>query len=218
MDIARDVVSCRGERFLTNWPHLDEAAVSALEPNAARSMNLQLTWERLRQVTPADAGRSSLTDDGVSKLVSAVEVEMGAAPGWWRTVVSNAWVYDNGTTFYPIGDVMHARSPMAGKPHTESVKNDALTVSATFEPASGGFPYELHATANGATSWTANICAAGRQSLQGLGAHAVELRLEGNAVVVWGVETHGAYVEKLSLTDGTTQTRFSSDLWMARQR
>jgi hypothetical protein len=78
-----------------------------------------------------------------------------------------------------------------------------------------GFPGTLFGFEGngGKPTWTSPIWAAGRRILMGRGSHQVELRKTGGVVYVFGVDSHGAYLEAFNITTGECALRFCTCYW-----
>lgn len=80
---------------------------------------------------------------------------------------------------------------------------------------SGGFGYTLRAldSRTGEVVWSSPGWAAGRRMLMGLSFHAVSIVHSAHLVVVFGAESHGAYVEAYDDLTGKCLYRFCSCYW-----
>ena len=78
-----------------------------------------------------------------------------------------------------------------------------------------GFPYRLISvsTGTGKLHWQTAVWGAGRTVLGGLGFHALSMRLKDGQLFVFGVESHGAYIEALEASSGDNRFRFCTNYW-----
>ncbi|HOX46414.1 MAG TPA: hypothetical protein PK668_22615 [Myxococcota bacterium] len=78
-----------------------------------------------------------------------------------------------------------------------------------------GFPFRLLRVDpdTGTLAWSAEVWAAGRDALGGLGFHRVELVAAGGQVLVFGLESHGAYLEVFDARTGAPRLRFCTAFW-----
>jgi hypothetical protein len=82
-------------------------------------------------------------------------------------------------------------------------------------PAAGGFAFNV-ASFEGEgdrPAWKAEVWAAGRTILLGLGHHWVELKEKGGTVFVFGGESHGMYMEAFEAATGRCEFRFCTSYW-----
>lgn len=80
---------------------------------------------------------------------------------------------------------------------------------------SGGMFYQMACVdlRSGSTKWVVPLWAAGRMGIAGMGNHHVEVVSDSNQVVVYGMESHGAYAEAFDLKDGHVLFRFCTCYW-----
>jgi hypothetical protein len=88
------------------------------------------------------------------------------------------------------------------------------SVVAGYDPG-GGSAYRLAGFrgAGGKPTWTAQVWATGRRFGNGNACHAVELAVDRDAVYVFGMESHGAYIEAFDAATGKVQFRFCTSYW-----
>jgi hypothetical protein len=82
-------------------------------------------------------------------------------------------------------------------------------------PRRSGFGYTVGGfEANGRRpTWKADVWAAGREGLGGEGYHSVEMTAADGVVYLFGVESHGAYVEAFDAASGKVRFRFCTCYW-----
>ncbi len=82
-------------------------------------------------------------------------------------------------------------------------------------PTISGFPYKVAGFADkgGKPTWTADVWAAGRPFLAGLGYHFVDLKEKDGIVYLFGMESHGAYLEAFDVATGRCKFRFCTCYW-----
>lgn len=80
-----------------------------------------------------------------------------------------------------------------------------------------GFPCVLKAFSieTGRNLWSAQLWAAGRLVSRGAGYHEHCVVEQGDSVFVWGAESHGVYMERLSSQTGKVLSRFCSCYWFS---
>jgi hypothetical protein len=102
---------------------------------------------------------------------------------------------------------------MAWPTYTALVGEKSAVVAA-YSPASG-FAFKLAGFTGegGKAAWTADVWAAGRTLLAGMGFHCVELREKTGVVFVFGAESHGMYLEAFDTRTGKCQFRFCTCYW-----
>ena len=78
-----------------------------------------------------------------------------------------------------------------------------------------GFAFDLTGFAGkgGKPTWKAEVWAADRDFLGGLGYHWVEVKEKDGTVFVFGAESHGMYAEAFDLATGKCKFRFCSCYW-----
>ena len=78
-----------------------------------------------------------------------------------------------------------------------------------------GFPYRLISVSTGAGKlhWQAAVWGAGRRALGGAGFHAMSMRLKNGQLFLFGVESHGAYIESFEASSGDNRLRFCTGYW-----
>jgi hypothetical protein len=83
-------------------------------------------------------------------------------------------------------------------------------------PVFRGYPFELLAvdSKTGKKQWSATVWAARRGGSSGpAGVNPVEIRREGDTVIVYGAESHGVYAEGFDAKTGTCRFRFCTCYW-----
>jgi hypothetical protein len=88
------------------------------------------------------------------------------------------------------------------------------SVVAAYTSASG-FAYQVAGFEGkgGKTTWKADVWAAGRNGLGGLGYHFVQMTEKDGVAYLFGMESHGAYVEAFDVATGRVQFRFCTCYW-----
>lgn len=91
---------------------------------------------------------------------------------------------------------------------------DRQSVVASY-PTSAGFEYQVTGFVgkNGKPDWRAEVWSAGRQELFGDGFHQVEMTERDGVVYLFGMESHGAYVEAFEVATGKVRFRFCTCYW-----
>lgn len=92
---------------------------------------------------------------------------------------------------------------------------DGLFLCAVHGNYSGGYPYKLVALdeKSGLQKWQADVWAARRGGSTGIGHHDVSMVVDEKAVTLFGMESHGAYVESFELSTGKPIFRFCTSYW-----
>lgn len=78
-----------------------------------------------------------------------------------------------------------------------------------------GFSYQIAGFKDGnrKQEWKTDVWAAGRSSLGGNGFHHVELQENEGIVIIYGIESHGAYAEAFDIATGKASFRFCTCYW-----
>jgi hypothetical protein len=78
-----------------------------------------------------------------------------------------------------------------------------------------GFPYQMcgFEGRGGKPAWKTHVWAAGRSFLGGIGYHRVEMTEKDGVVYLFGMESHGAYVEGFDVASGQVRFRFCTCYW-----
>jgi hypothetical protein len=81
--------------------------------------------------------------------------------------------------------------------------------------AISGFPYQVAGFEGkgGKPVWKADVWSAGRRELAGAGYHRVEMTEKAGTVYLFGVESHGAYIEAFDAFSGKARFRFCTGYW-----
>jgi len=99
-------------------------------------------------------------------------------------------------------------------PALVGVLGEKRSVVAAYDPGFGGrFPLAGFAGAGGKPTWTAEVWGAGRTVLAGLTYHRVQATEQGDIVYLFGIESHGAYVEAFEAATGKCRFRFCTGYW-----
>ena len=84
-------------------------------------------------------------------------------------------------------------------------------------PSISGFPYQVAGFAGGGGKavWVADVWSAGRGFLGGAGYHFVDLREKNGVLYLFGMESHGAYLEAFDAATGRCKFRFCTCYWFS---
>jgi hypothetical protein len=192
--------------------HVGRDKLQDLTKDADTGIALQAAWEVHKKAVKRAKPVLGMSDDfydpeELAKFVKFLKERTKApVPDWWSESIQDAWLFPG----------QHHAFIRSGKQRGRSVTRLAagkLLVTADIPIA--GFRYVLvgSAAADGKQLWEAEVWSAGRGFLAGVGYHRVELKEKDGILFVFGMETHGMYLEAFELATGKCLYRFCTCYW-----
>lgn len=99
-------------------------------------------------------------------------------------------------------------------PGFTGILGEKRSVIAALTPISG-FSFKLAGFTGGGgkPAWTADVWAAGRDFLGGVGYHRMDMKEKDGIIYLFGMESHGAYMEAFDAATGKCRFRFCTCYW-----
>jgi hypothetical protein len=171
------------------------AGMRELSGDADLMVALHARWECVKG-KPAEVGKF------VEFFKRNLRVE---PPRWWSDLLAGV----------QVGAQAHAVPGVASGQLAANSRLVAGRLEIRASPEHAGFWFKLRAIdpKENRLAWSAEVWAAGRTMLAGVGVHQIEMLVSEGRLFVFGAESHGIYAECFRLMDGKPLVRFCSCYW-----
>lgn len=204
--LEADTPEDRAKAFQRLFIHAGRARLDELEDDPDIGIALQASWENHRTPLPGAGVKTPVTVDPaeIGTFFKEVAERTGArVPDSWKEALLHAHV---STTFGEHSTMGWGYE----SPGSQTALATAAGSMVARPEARGGYPYDLSCEGK----WTARVWAAGRSgAFTGWGPHEVLVKGDDHRVLVFGWESHAAYVEAFDAVSGNALYRFCTSYW-----
>jgi hypothetical protein len=204
--LESDTPDERAKAFQRFFIHVGRGRLEELEDDPDVGIALQASWENHRIPLPGAGVKTPVTVDPeeMGFFLKEVSERTGVKiPDSWKAALLHAHVSTSFGEHSTLGWGIESPGSQT------SLATTAGSLVARPETR-GGYPYVLSCEGK----WTTQVWASGRTGLfTGWGPHEVILTGDAHRVLVFGWESHAAYVEAFDMATGSPLFRFCTSYW-----